>query len=100
MATTKEYKDFVLEALRSVPSVTAKPMMGEWLVYSEGVYYAGIFDNRFLLKKTAGNARYGFSEALPYEGAKTMYLVDNLDDADFLKEISAVTVEDLRKKKK
>ena len=47
MATTKEYKDFVLEALRAVPSVTAKPMMGEWLVYSEGVYVGGIAGSNY-----------------------------------------------------
>ena len=87
MASTKEYRDYILEQLSLVPGITCRPMMGEFLLYAEGVLFGGIYDDRLLVKKTDSNAEFGLSEALPYEGAKPMYLVDEVDDKERLREI-------------
>lgn len=50
MSCTKEYRDYVLEQLARVPDVTCRPMMGEFLLYSEGVLFGGIYDDRLLVK--------------------------------------------------
>ena len=92
MASTKEYRDYILEQLPEAPNITCRPMMGEFLLYADGVLFGGIYDDRLLVKKTDGNAEFGMSEALPYEGAKQMYLVDEVDDRERLAEIVAKTI--------
>ena len=87
MASTKEYRDYILEQLSLVPGITCRPMMGEFLLYADGVLFGGIYDDRLLVKIAPGNNDFGMSEALPYEGAKKMYLVDEVDDKERLKEI-------------
>ena len=95
MASTKEYRDYVLEQLSLVPGITCRPMMGEFLLYADGVLFGGIYDDRLLVKITPGNSEFEMSEALPYEGAKKMYLVDEVDDKERLKEIVEGTAEGL-----
>jgi len=95
MASTKEYRDYILEQLSLVPGVTCRPMIGEFLLYADGVLFGGIYDDRLLVKITPGNSEFGMNEALPYEGTKKMYLVDEVDDRKRLKEIIEGTVEGL-----
>ena len=78
-----------------MPGITCRPMMGEFLLYADGVLFGGIYDDRLLVKITPGNGEFEMSEALPYEGAKPMYLVDEVDDRERLKEIIERTVEGL-----
>lgn len=87
MATTKEYKNFILEQLCLLDNITCKPMMGEYLLYYNGVLFGGIYDNRLLVKKVESNKKYNMSEAIPYENAKSMYLVDDLDNRKLLRQI-------------
>lgn len=76
MASGEEYPEFVLDLLRDVPVIVHRKMMGEYLPYSEGVLFGGVYDDRLLLKDTPA-ARVAFSlEQIPYEGAKAMLLVD------------------------
>ncbi len=95
MASSKEFRDYILEQLSGVSEVSCRSMMGEYLLYVNGVLFGGIYDDRLLLKKAVGfNDGFGMSEVLPYEGAKTsMYLVDEIDDAEKLGKIVAATVE-------
>ena len=95
MATTKDYKDYVLEQLDLLNNVTCKPMMGEYLLYYNGVLFGGIYDNRLLVKITNNNSKYNMKESIHYEGAKPMYLVDS-DDKDLLKSIVIDTYNDLK----
>ena len=95
MATTKEYKDFILEQLKLLENITCKPMMGEYLLYYNGTLFGGIYDNRLLVKIVNNNKKYNMQENQPYEGAKTMYLVDNVDNREILKEIVLDTCKDL-----
>ena len=79
MASSAEYLEYVVDLLRDVPAVTNKKMMGEFLLYSDGVLFGGIYDDRFLLKDTPA-ARDAFpEEQIPYDGAKPMILVDSED---------------------
>lgn len=95
MATSKEYKDFILEQLELLNDITCKPMMGEYLLYYNGILFGGIYDDRLLVKKVENNKKYNMKEELPYEGAKTMYLVEDVDNKELLKEIIIDTSKDL-----
>jgi len=96
MATTKEYKEFILEQLNILDNITCKSMMGEYLLYYNGVLFGGIYDDRLLVKEVENNKKYNMSEAIPYEGAKKMYLVDDVDNPDTLKDIVLNTYNDLK----
>ena len=86
MASRKEYLDYILEQLSGLDGVTYKPMMGEYIIYYGGKIVGGIYDDRFLVKPTKAAVAMmpGAVKELPYEGAKEMLLVDEVDDRDFL----------------
>jgi TfoX/Sxy family transcriptional regulator of competence genes len=96
MATTKEYKTYILEQLSVLDNITYKPMMGEYLLYYNDLLFGGIYDDRLLVKKTDTNKDYELEETIPYESAKPMYLVDS-DDQDLLKDIVLDTYRGLKK---
>lgn len=99
MATTKEYKDFVLEQLNLLDNITCKSMMGEYLLYYNGILFGGIYDNRLLVKIVKNNEKYNMQESIPYDGAKSMYLVDDIDNLETIKSIVLDTCKDLPIKK-
>ena len=99
MATSKEYKDFILEQLNLLDSITCKAMMGEFLLYYNDILFGGIYDNRLLVKIVDTNKKYNMDEAIPYESAKPMYLVDDVDNKELLKEIVIDTCKGLPIKK-
>lgn len=86
MATSGGYLEYVLDLLADVPEVTTRKMMGEYLLYAEGKLFGGIYDDRFLVKPVeAAVAMMPEAEMeQPYEGAKEMLLVDDVDDREFL----------------
>ena len=89
MASDKEYLIFILEQLSELEDVSYRPMMGEYIIYYRGKAVGGIYDDRFLVKPTAA-AKALMPDAkweLPYDGAKEMLLVDNVDDREFLKNL-------------
>ena len=98
MASTKDYRDFVLEQLNLVDNITIRPMMGEYLLYYNGILFGGIYDDRLLVKIVDSNRKYNMEEAIPYEKAKPMYLVDDIDNQELLKEIVLDTYNDLKNK--
>ena len=97
MASTKEYKKFILEQLNLLNEIVCKPMMGEYLLYYNNLLYGGIYDDRLLVKKTDSNKKYNMKESIPYDGAKTMYLVENIDNKEKLRDIVLDTCEGLMK---
>ena len=97
MATSKKYKDFILEQLCLLNNITCKAMMGEYLLYYNNLLFGGIYDDRLLVKIGCNNKKYKLKEAIPYDGAKAMYLVDDIDNKDKLKDIVLTTYEDLKK---
>ena len=86
MASHREYLDFILEQLSALENVTYRAMMGEFIIYYRGRIIGGIYDDRFLVKPTkAAIARMPDADReIPYEGAKEMLLVDNVDNREFL----------------
>jgi len=97
MATTKDYKEFVLSQLSNLEDIKCRPMMGEYLLYYKDILFGGIYDDRLLVKKTINNQKYHMEDAIPYDGAKLMYLVDDIDNIDILKDIVLDTYKDLKK---
>ena len=89
MASSKEYLDFILEQLSGLDGITFRPMMGEYILYRHGKIVGGIYDDRFLVKPTrsAETMMPDANRELPYEGAKEMLLVDNVDSREFLAEL-------------
>lgn len=96
MATTKDYRDYALEQLSSIEDITIKPMMGEYLLYFKGVLFGGLYDNRFLVKKTKSLEGLDLCTAIPYDGAKEMYEID-FENVDETKEIILKIYSDLKK---
>ena len=96
MASTKEYRDFILEQLSEAPNITCRPMMGEFLLYSNSVLFGGIYDNRLLVKIVSNNEQYKMPESIPYDGAKPMYLIEDVDDKEKLIEMIEATTRGLK----
>ena len=89
MASSKEYLEFVLEQLSELDDISYKAMMGEYIIYYCGKIVGGIYDDRFLVKNV-NVAREMLPDAsleFPYDGAKEMLLVDDVDNREFLKEL-------------
>ena len=97
MASSKEYLDFILEQLSESDDVTYRAMMGEYIIYYRGKIVGGIYDDRFLVKltKSAAAMMPDADRELPYEGAKKMLLVDNVENKEFLRELLEAMYEEL-----
>ncbi len=93
MASSEEFKDYVIDQSGLGEDVMTRKMMGEYLLYFKGKHIGGIYDNRLLLKKTTTNAGLGMSEAIPYEGAKPMLIVD-VDDSEAVLNAILATAEE------
>ncbi len=104
MASSKAYLDFILEQLSGLDEISCRTMMGEYVLYYRGKIIGGIYDDRFLVKPTP-SARAMMPQAemeLPYEGAKEMLLVDNVESREFLTALIDAVYDELpasRKKK-
>ena len=96
MASSVDYLNYVLELLEEVDGITYRKMMGEFMLYRQGIIFGGVYDNRFLIKKTKINEEYQMSEAIPYPGGSPMLLVDS-EDPDLIKEIVLNTLKYLKK---
>ena len=102
MASSKEYLNYILEQLSETDDISHRAMMGEYIIYCGGKVVGGIYDDRFLVKPTK-SAKAMMPDAdiqLPYEGAKEMLLVDNLDDREFLKKLLETMRDELPAPKK
>ncbi len=102
MASSKEYLDFILEQLSDLDEVSHHAMMGEYIIYYRGKVVGGIYDDRFLVKptKSAVAMMPNADMELPYEGAKEMLLVDDVDNRDSLKDLLEAVYEELPAPKK
>ena len=102
MASSKEYLDFILEQLSGSEEITYRAMMGEYVLYYKGKIVGGIYDDRFLVKpvKSAVSLMPDAVYELPYEGAKEMLLVGNVDSREFLAELINAMYDELPAPKK
>ena len=102
MASGRSLLDYVLEQLSGLEDVTYRPMMGEYIIYYGGKVVGGIYDDRFLVKPTK-SAVAMMSECryeIPYEGAKEMLLVEDIDNREFLMELFEAMYDELPTPKK
>ncbi len=102
MASSKEYLDYVLDQLSLVNRISSRAMMGEYILYCNGKIFGGIYDDRLLIKptKSALERIPDAQRELPYDGAKEMLLVEDLDDREFLRDLVTAVCEDLPAAKK
>ena len=102
MASGREYLDFILEQLSGLEHVTYRAMMGEYILYYRGKIIGGIYDDRFLVKPTKSSLALmpDADREIPYEGAKEMLLVDNVDNRAFLEELLTAMYDELPSPKK
>lgn len=96
MASSIDYLEYVLDLCRDIKVITYKKMMGEYLLYKNNILFGGIYDDRFLIKKTKSVESFGLKEVIPYPTAKAMLLVDTEDTEEIANLISLV-VKDLTK---
>ncbi len=97
MASSREYLEFILEQLSDLEEVTHRAMMGEYILYYRGKIVGGIYDDRLLVKPVKAAVSY-LPQAvyeLPYEGAKEMLLVDEVDNQAFLAGLFRAMYEEL-----
>lgn len=97
MSTSKDFLGFVLEQLSDLEEITHRQMMGEYIIYYRGKIAAYICDDRFLVKpvNAAKALMPGAPLEPPYEGAKDMLLVEDVDNKEFLTELFNAMYEEL-----
>ena len=97
MAFGKEYLHFALEQLSNLDDISYRPMMGEFIIYYHGKIVGGIYDDRLLVKKTRSALELmpAVICEFPYEGAKEMLLVDEVDSKAFLTKLFEAMYDEL-----
>ena len=102
MASKKEYLAFILEQLSDLDEISSRAMMGEYILYYRGKVFGGIYDDRLLVEPVPAAARMmpDAVMVLPYDGAKEMILVDDVDNREFLCELVRNMWEELPEKKR
>lgn len=102
MASSKEYLEFISEQLSELEDISFRAMMGEYILYYRGKIVGGIYDDRLLVKpvKAAVSLMPKATYELPYEGAKEMLLVDNVDSKEFLTRLLDAMYDELPAPKK
>ncbi len=102
MASSKEYLEYILEQLSDLEDISYQKMMGEYILYFKGKIIGGIYDNRFLIKptETAIKMMPDADMELPYEGAKEMLLVEEVENREFLREVFEAMYDELPAPKK
>ena len=102
MASSKDYLEYILDQLSELDDISYRAMMGEYIIYYRGKIIGGIYDDRFLVKpvKSAVAMMPDADLELPYEGAKEMLLVDDVENREFLRELLEAMYDELPAPKK
>ena len=97
MASSKDYLKFILDQLSELDDISYRAMIGEFIIYYRGKIVGGIYDNRLLVKPTKSAISFmpEASYELPYEGAKEMLCVDNVDSKDYLAKLFEAMYDEL-----
>ena len=97
MASSKSYLEFIMDQLSGLDGISWRAMMGEYILYYKGKIIGGIYDDRFLVKltKSAVSMMPKATKELPYEGAKEMLLVDDVENRAFLENLLTAMYEEL-----
>ena len=102
MASSKDYLEYILDQLSGLDDISYRSMMGEYIIYYRGKIVGGIYDDRFLIKpvKPAVAMMPDAEMEQPYEGAKEMLLVDDVENREFLYELLEMMYDELPVSKK
>ena len=102
MASRLEYVQYVAEQLSGAGEITYKKMFGEYGLYCDGKIFANVSDDQLFVKITEAGRRLfsGLPEAPPYPGAKNCFLIEDVDDRDFLTALTLTTCQALPEPKK
>ncbi|MGN8714166.1 TfoX/Sxy family protein [Hornefia butyriciproducens] len=102
MASSKDYLEYIMDQLSELDDISYRAMMGEYIIYYRGKVVGGIYDDRFLVKpvKAAVAMMPDADMELPYEGAKEMLLVDDVENREFLRELLDAMYPELPARKK
>lgn len=98
MATSKDFINFLLDQIENAGEIKAKPMFGEYGIFSNGKIFGLVCDNKLFIKPTeAGRAFIGdVAEAPPYPGAKNSFLIeDKIEDREWLSELVRISLPEL-----
>lgn len=97
MASSKEYLEYILDQLSGLDDISYRAMMGEYIIYYRGKVVGGIYDDRFLVKAVKSSAAMmpNADMELPYEGAKGMLLVDDVENREFMRELLVAMYDEL-----
>lgn len=102
MASSKEFLEYILEQLSEVEEITYRAMMGEYIIYYKDRIVGGIYDDRLLIKPVKSAIDYvsDIRYEVPYEGAKEMILIEEVDNKEYLTELFKAIYDDLPTPKK
>ena len=102
MASSKDYLNYVVDQLSTLDEITTRQMMGEYIIYYKKKIIGGIYDDRFLVKITKSSLEKmpDAPHEIPYEGAKEMLLVEEIDNRDFLRDLVLSMYDELPEVKK
>ena len=102
MASSKDYLEYILDQLSGLDDISYRAMMGEYIIYYRGKVVGGIYDDRLLVKpvKSAVAMMPDADMKLPYEGAKEMLLVDDVENRELLRELLDAMYPELPARKK
>ncbi|MFA7449496.1 MAG: TfoX/Sxy family protein [Bacilli bacterium] len=99
MASDLDYVLYVVEQLKALKPVTYRKMMGEYIIYVQGIYIMTVADNELYLKPTEEVIPY-LKEVIKrpfYKGGKANYLIRDIDDDEYLCLLAKVTLESINK---
>ena len=102
MASSQDYLDYVMEQLSELDDISYRPMMDEFIIYYKNKIIGGIYDNRFLVKPTRSSLKMmpDAEKQLPYEGAKEMLAITDIEDKKFLNKLINTMYDELPAVKK
>ena len=91
----------LLRELSGLDELSSRAMMGEYILYYRGKVFGGIYDDRLLVKPVPVVVKMMPDAEMepPYDGAKKMILVDDVDNRQFLCELVESMWEELPEKK-
>lgn len=97
MASSKDYVEFVMDELSHINGVTYRPMMGEYIIYYMGKVIGGVYDDRFLVKRTPSAEKIlsGAPLELPYEGGSKMLLVEDMENRELTEKLFYAMIDEL-----
>lgn len=97
MASELSYVQYVVDTLRE-NEITFKKMFGEYGLYQDGIFFGLICDNQLFIKISEEGKAFlkEYTLAAPYNGAKEIFLVENVEDYQRVGELIHLTCEVLK----